>query len=189
MNCTQTAPNLTNCNNRYTTHACYITHSGVVSDLLRSQTQPRLGGMVTLKQSKLETYETSKSPSFKLNNCTRQTPLKLHKTLSIAGTDRYTTYACYITHSSLVSDLLRSQIEPRLGGIVAFTLMWRFVSALLPGNPPWQQRKELYYNSLFSGGMMLAGKALGFAGVFNSNLRRCHQEDLLKLVFFKDVLT
>ena len=36
---------------------------------------------------------------------------------------------------------------------------------------------------------MLAGKALGFAGVFNSNLRRCHQEDLLKLIFFKDVLT
>lgn len=105
--------------------------------------------MVTLKQSKLEAYETSKSPSFKLNNCTRQTPLKLHKTLSIAGTDRYTTYACYITHFSLVSDLLRLQIEPRLGGMVAFTLMWRFVSALLPGNPPWQQRKELYYNSLF----------------------------------------
>lgn len=159
-----------------------------MSDLLRSQTQLRLGGMVTLKQSKLETYETSKSPSFKLNNCTRQTLLKLHKTLSIAGTARYTTYACYITHSSLVSDLLRSQIEPRLGGIVAFTLMWRFVSALLPGNPPWQQRKELYYNSLFSGGMMLAGKALGFAGVFNSNLRRCHQEDLLKLVFLKTCL-
>lgn len=122
LNSTQTAPNLANCNIGYKTHACNITHSNLVSNLLRSQSQLEWShsNRASLRPTKLPSLRVSRSiPTLLHSNCT--------KTLSIARTDRCPTDACYIIHSSLVSDLLRSQIETRLGGMATLTLMWSFV--------------------------------------------------------------